>query len=70
MNLYKVDANNISNAKVQETVDFVDPEYFAIFNWWRWYDLGVAFFALVGLIMALVNYEVDIQNKTLKIYDV
>jgi hypothetical protein len=34
------------------------------------YDLGATIFALLGLGCALVNYEIDIGNKDLIIYDV
>lgn len=47
-----------------------DKEYFRIFNYWRRYDLAANLFALSGLIIALINYESDISNKSLVIYDV
>ena len=55
--------------KRQDEIDD-DPEYLRIFNYWRMYDLGATVFALLGLGCALVNYEVDIGNRDLIIYDV
>lgn len=41
-----------------------------IFNTWRKYDLLTTIFTTSGLILAIVNYEVDISNKKMRIYDV
>ena len=35
--------------------------YFIIFNKWRWMDLMSTVFALIGIVLAIVNYEIDLN---------
>ena len=35
-------------------------EYHKIFNMWRMYDLWTTLFAIVGLSITIVNYEIDV----------
>lgn len=52
------------------TVGPDDKEYFVIFNTWRKYDLLTTIFTTCGLFLAILNYEVDISNKKMIIYDI
>ena len=45
-------------SKVDKEAD--DPEYLKIFNYWRIYDLLATIFAFIGLVCAVVNYEIDV----------
>ena len=44
-------------------------EYYRIFNYWRYMDLLSTIFAVIGLIIAIINYEKDLLNGELDIED-
>ena len=40
--------------------------YFNIFNNWRRMDFLSTMFAMVGLVIAIINYEIDIATKEME----
>ena len=70
INIYSGERDILEKTKKPRQQITEDKEYFRIFNYWRRYDLAATGFALCGLALALVNYEIDISNKDYVIYDV
>ena len=42
-----------------------DDDFHQIFNEWRAYDFCSSLFAMIGLIVGLINYELDAFNEEL-----
>ena len=70
INIYSGERDILEKTKKPRQQIIEDKEYLRIFNNWRRYDLPATVFALSGLILALINYEMDISNKDYVIYDV
>ena len=51
-----------ANKQAKEDRLIESQKYFRIFNYWRWLDLMSTIFAIIGLILAIINYELDVQG--------
>ena len=72
MNIYSEEKSRTSSQILSKTVavSSYDKQYFEIFNTWRRYDLLTTIFTTFGLFIAILNYELDILNKKMIIYNI
>ena len=74
-NLLKV-SSNIKNTTVNSSIQVIEIQRYEndircqkLYYSWRWYDNATAFWALIGLMVGMLNFEFDAANNMFNFKD-